>query len=449
MSEKVLADLRQGQSDNRRANPLQIPQARQGRDSPPLPHERWLAKRVLIFAGRPPLTIELWDGERITAFDARGKPEREGAVIFNLQLKDRRALYELGINPHLAFGDLYSAGRLEVDGPLEDFFTALFPATTNAKDDMPFWLKAFWRDHSPRSTELDDARNNIHHHYDLGNTFYQLWLDRAEMQYTCAYYESPDLTLEQAQLAKLEHVCRKLQLRPGQTVVEAGCGWGGLARYMAREHGVKVLAYNISQEQIRYARQRAEEEGLGDRIEYVLDDYRNIDVPFDAFVSVGMLEHVGKDHYATMAKVIRDNLKPDGLALIHTIGRNRPARMNAWIEKRIFPGAYPPSIGELMTLSEAGPFSLLDAENLRLHYARTLEDWLGRFEKHRDKIGDMYDEHFVRAWRFYLASSIAAFRTGGLQLFQIVLAQPGNNQVPRTRQHLYHRPAAAEAKDPA
>lgn len=443
MSEKVLAELGQGPSETKRANPLQIPQARQCSDSPPLAHERWLAKRVLMFAGRPPVAIVLWDGERVSALD----DDQDGAVKFCLHLKDRRALYELGVNPHMAFGDLYSAGRLEVDGPLEDLFTTLFPATTKAKDEMPLWLKAFWRDHTPRSTDVDGARDNIHHHYDLGNAFYQLWLDRAEMQYTCAYYESPDLTLEEAQLAKLEHVCRKLQLRPGQTVVEAGCGWGGLARYMAREHGVKVLAYNISEEQVRYARERAAAEGLSDRIEYVLDDYRNINVPFDAFVSVGMLEHVGKDHYTTMARVIRENLKPNGLALIHTIGRNQPAKMNAWIEKRIFPGAYPPSIGELMSLSEAGPFSLLDAENLRLHYARTLEDWLSRFEANVDKVREMYDEHFVRAWRFYLASSIAAFRTSGLQLFQIVMAQPENNEVPATRHHLYREPAAAQRGD--
>lgn len=447
MNEKTIAGPRPGQRARKRANPLRIPQAHSTTDRAPLSYERWLAKQVLIFAGRPPLAIVLWDGERVTADDT---PETNEAIRFNLHLKDRRALYELGINPHLAFGDLYSAGRLEVEGgPLQDFFMALFPATTEAKGTMPTWLKAFWRDHSPRSTEVKEAQNNIHHHYDLGNEFYQLWLDQAEMQYTCAYYESPDLTLEQAQLAKLEHVCRKLQLRPGQVVVEAGSGWGGLARYMAREYGVKVLAYNISQEQVSYARERAEREGLSDRIDYILDDYRNIDRPFDAFVSVGMLEHVGTDHYATMAQVIRDYLRPNGLALIHTIGRNQPAKMNAWIEKRIFPGAYPPSVVELMSLSEAGPFSLLDAENLRLHYAHTLEDWLERFEANLEKVRDMYDEHFVRAWRFYLTCSIAAFRTGGLQLFQIVLAQPGNNQVPLTRHHLYERPAAPGPKESA
>ncbi|MAL97346.1 MAG: cyclopropane-fatty-acyl-phospholipid synthase [Alteromonadaceae bacterium] len=442
MNEKVLADPQRKQSAVLSSNPLQIPDQQAGADSGPLVHERWLAKRILMFAGTPPIGIVLWDGEVITV-DSSRPPE------YQMYLKDRRALYELAINPHLSFGDLYSAGRLEVDGKLHDFFTFLFRFTEQAKPEMPLWLKAFWRDHAPRSTAIEDARNNIHHHYDLGNEFYRLWLDQAEMQYTCAYYERPDLTLEQAQLAKLEHVCRKLQLKPGQTVVEAGCGWGGLARYMAREYGVKVLAYNISTEQIRYAREQAEAEGLSDRIDYILDDYRNINAPFDAFVSIGMLEHVGTDHYETMARVIRDNLRPDGLALIHTIGRNKPAKMNAWIEKRIFPGAYPPSIGELMSLSEAGPFSLLDAENLRLHYALTLEAWLDRFEANVEHVRDMYDEHFVRAWRFYLSSSIAAFRTSGLQLFQIVLAQPENNAVPYTRRHLYQSPAApAEENNP-
>lgn len=442
MDDKALAEAGPREhSGVKKANPLQIPLARPGFYSPPLPHERWLARRILALVGNPPVSIVLWDGSTVSPGESTSLPL---TPHYNLHLKDRYALYELCLNPHLAFGDLYSSGRLDVDAPLEDLFTTLFPASTSAKKEMPIWVKAFWRDPRPRSADVDDARHNIHHHYDLGNAFYQLWLDRAEMQYTCAYYETDDLSLEQAQLAKLEHVCRKLQLRPGQTVVEAGSGWGGLARYMAREHGVRVLAYNISREQVLYARRRAEEEGLSGQIDYILDDYRNIDVPFDAFVSVGMLEHVGKDHYGTMAKVIREHLKPEGLALIHTIGRNQPAKMNAWIEKRIFPGAYPPSICELMSLVEAGPFSLLDAENLRLHYARTLEDWLSRFEAHLDVIRDLYDEHFVRAWRFYLASSIAAFRTSGLQLFQIVLARPENNRIPTTRQHLYRRPAAPE-----
>ncbi|MEF8834368.1 MAG: cyclopropane-fatty-acyl-phospholipid synthase family protein, partial [Halofilum sp. (in: g-proteobacteria)] len=251
----------------------------------------------------------------------------------------------------------------------------------------------------------------------------------------------------QAQLAKLEHVCRKLALQPGQQVVELGCGWGGLARYMAREHGVSVRAFNISREQVEYAREQAAREGVDDRVEYVLDDYRNICGEYDAFVSVGMLEHVGTSNYATVAGLIRRHLRREGLALIHTIGRDREAGINAWIEKRIFPGAYPPSITQLTGLAESGPLSVLDIENLRLHYAETLIDWLARYEDNIDQVRSMYDEHFVRAWRLYLSGSIAAFRASSLQLFQMVLAHPENNAIPRNRKRLHTAPAYPE--DPA
>jgi len=264
------------------------------------------------------------------------------------------------------------------------------------------------------------------------------------MQYTCAYYERPDLSLEQAQLAKLEHVCRKLRLKPGMTVVEAGSGWGGLARYMARNYGVTVRAYNISREQVAYAREQAQEQGLDKLIEYVEDDYRNIRGQYDAFVSVGMLEHVGKENFQALSKLIRRSLKPNGIALIHSIGRNRPMLMNAWIEKRIFPGAYPPSIGELMALCEDGNFSVLDVENLRLHYARTLSAWMERFDAEGEAISEMYDKHFTRAWRMYLAGSLAAFRAGSLQLFQVVFTHGDNNLLPATRQDLYTFPVAPE-----
>ncbi|TVP57615.1 MAG: class I SAM-dependent methyltransferase [Halomonadaceae bacterium] len=396
----------------------------------PLLPERWMAEKFLALAGNPPLALNLWDRDQV---QAPGQP-----VQFTLRVADRRALYELMSNPNLAFGDLYSAGRLETDDSLADMLTALNQSTEQARQQWPKWLDLLWRNHSPRSTSLKQARSNIHHHYDLGNDFYRQWLDRDHMQYTCAYYEEPAMTLEQAQRAKLELVCRKLQLQPGQTVVEAGCGWGGLARYMAREYQVTVRAYNISREQVTYAREQARQEGLDDQVEYLLDDYRNISGSCDAFVSVGMLEHVGTAHYATLAGVIRKHLKPEGLALIHSIGRNRPARTNAWIEKRIFPGAYPPSIAELTALAEAGPFSVLDIENLRLHYAATLEHWLERFEQQRETIQGQYGERFVRAWQLYLAGSIASFRCSALQLFQMVLAHPENNRVPRHRKTLFH-----------
>ena len=391
--------------------------------------ERWLARKLLELAGTPSLRLVLWNGEEIALGDAP-------PAVLRLVLRDRGALYKLLTDPALHFGDLYSVGRLEVEGDLAHFLELAYQVIADSP--QPGLLKRLQSlvQHSPRPNTLRRSREHIHHHYDLGNAFYTLWLD-PEMQYTCAYFPEPSMTLEQAQLAKLEHVCRKLNLKPGEQVVEAGCGWGGLARYMARHYGVRVRAYNISREQVAYARERAKAEGLDGNIEYVEDDYRNISGSYDAFVSVGMLEHVGHDNYATLGDVIHRALKPHGRGLIHSIGRNQPGLMNAWIEKRIFPGAYPPSLKEMMDIFEPHAFSVLDVENLRLHYAQTLRHWLARFERHVGKIEQMYDTAFMRAWRLYLAGSIAAFTSSSLQLFQVAFARPQLNDLPWSRRHLY------------
>jgi len=388
-----------------------------------------LARALLAALHKPEFALELADGTRI---------ERPGArVRYAVRFHDRSALFHLARNPRLHFGDLYSQRRLEVEGDLVAFLESLYLSLDGALQRTPALWQYIWRDHRPRSTSERAARDNIHHHYDIGNDFYRLWLDERWMQYTCAYYAREAMSLEQAQAAKLEHVCRKLRLAPGQRVVEAGCGWGGLALYMVEHHGVKVRAFNISQEQVDYAREQAAARGLGDRVEFVLDDYRNIDCRADAFVSVGMLEHVGVENYRELGRVIDRALKRDGLALIHSIGRNRPSNMNAWIERRIFPGAYPPALAQCAPIFEPQDFSVLDVENLRLHYARTLQDWLARFEAQGEKVVAMFDETFRRAWRLYLSGSIASFRTGKLQLFQIVFARARNNTVPMVREHLY------------
>ncbi|MGC8120618.1 class I SAM-dependent methyltransferase [Marinobacter sp. VGCF2001] len=422
--------------DAPRGHVLSLPLANDQPDREPHNYERWLITKLMRMAGSPPIRFRLWNGDTI-------EPDNEEPQ-FTLHLNDHKALYALVANPNLAFGDLYAAGRLDIEGDLPDLMETLYRSVHAARQRWPRWLDALWRNHNPRPTGISEARENIHHHYDLGNEFYGLWLDKAERQYTCAYYEHPDNTLEQAQLAKLEHVCRKLRLKPGMTVVEAGCGWGGLARYMARNFQVKVHSYNISREQLAYARDEARKQGLDHLVTYVEDDYRNIEGQYDAFVSIGMLEHVGKDNYPALSELIKRSLKPNGVALLHSIGRNRPMLMNAWIEKRIFPGAYPPSIGECMSICEHGDFSVLDVENLRLHYAQTLTDWLDNFNANQDAVTDMYDEHFTRAWRLYLAGSIAAFRAGSLQLFQVVFTHGDNNQLPRSRQDLYSFPATPE-----
>ena len=241
----------------------------------------------------------------------------------------------------------------------------------------------------------------------------------------------------------MDLVCRKLGLRPGERVIEAGCGWGTLALFMAREYGVTVRAFNISAEQIAYARDRARAERLLDRVEFVEGDYREVRGTYDAFVSVGMLEHVGLADYPTLGGVIDRSLTESGRGLLHFIGRNRPGPLNPWIRKRIFPGAYPPILPEVFgNVLEPWNLSVLDVENLRLHYAATLAHWRQRFDAAADEVASMFDDAFVRAWRLYLAGSQAAFATGTMQLFQVVFARGASNAIPWTRRQ--HDRSAAE-----
>ncbi|HEY5702722.1 MAG TPA: cyclopropane-fatty-acyl-phospholipid synthase family protein [Gammaproteobacteria bacterium] len=390
--------------------------------------DRWVARKILSIIGNPALAFVLHDGSTVTIGD--GQPS------LRLLIHDRPALWLLAINPELYFGELYSEGRIEIEGGLLEFLNTANRALTARKSPVVSGLIYSRVKQLFLNNSLDTARHNIHQHYDIGNAFYEKWLDR-EMQYTCAYFADPDYTLEQAQIAKMDHVCRKLRLEPGQSVVEAGFGWGGLARHMARKYGVRVKAYNISHEQVAYARQRAQSEGLDEQVEYIEDDYRNIRGEFDVFVSVGMLEHVGTRNYKVLGRVINSCLKEKGMGLIHTIGRNRPGYMNPWIAKRIFPGACPPAISEMMNIFESENLSVLDIENLRLHYATTLEHWLSRFNDNIGQIREEYDEKFIRAWRLYLSGSMSAFITGRLQLFQVVFTPGENNNLPWSRAHLY------------
>jgi cyclopropane-fatty-acyl-phospholipid synthase len=386
--------------------------------------EARLLRRLLRSMGNPAFRVTLWNGEQIG--------DDPNPLLPHLIIHSRSALYRILLDPALYFGDAYSAGEVEVEGSLVDFLESAYRGEARSRR-LRQW--AHGRSYDKRNNP-SRSRDNVYHHYDIGNAFYRLWLDE-QLLYTCAYFPEPDLILEQAQIAKMDHVCRKLRLQRGESVIEAGCGWGALALHMARRYGVQVRAFNLSREQVAFARERAAAEGLDGQVEFVEDDYRNIDGPCDAFVSVGMLEHVGPDHYSDLGGVMHRCLGERGRGLIHTIGRNRAMPMNPWIEKRIFPGAYPPSLREMMEIFEPWEFSVLDVENLRLHYARTLEHWLARFERSVDQVRAMFDERFVRTWRLYLSGSIAGFTTGQMQLFQVLFASPENNDVPSTRAHLY------------
>jgi cyclopropane-fatty-acyl-phospholipid synthase len=394
----------------------------------------WAARKLLDAAGRPPVRIALWNGQSV------GVPE--AVAVGRLHLHDRAALLRFVFDPELEFGDLYVEGRLSVGGDL----VAVLAALQRVPEQVGLAWKLLPRRLVERAlhNDPDSARQSIYRHYDLGNDFFELWLDE-RLLYTCAYFPTPQASLEAAQLAKMDHVCRKLELRPGQRVIEAGCGWGALALHMARRYGVTVRAYNISRQQVLYAREQAEKQGLAERVEFLDQDYRDISGRCDAFVSVGMLEHVGASQYRELGSVIERCLAPEGRGLIHTIGRARPERFNRWFERRVFPNAYPPTLREIMNVLEPYDFVPLDVENLRLHYALTGRHWLDRFERNAERIEEMFDPAFVRKWRLYLACVIAGFEVGTVQLFQVLFARSGSNAVPWTREPLY----TATAESPA
>ncbi len=388
---------------------------------------RWLLTRLLASLGSPPIELEIRGGARVGA----------DTPVARVTFASRSTLLWVLADVPLRFGDAYSEGTITVEGDLVALLEAVYQAGRRSAGKPGLLARRVVRAlHRRHVNTLAGSRDNIHHHYDIGNEFYELWLG-ATMAYTCAYYPQPDATLDEAQVAKMDHVCRKLRLKPGESVVEAGCGWGTLAMHMARRYGVRVRAYNISHEQIMWARKHAGREGLAGRVEYVEDDYRNITGQYDAFVSVGMLEHVGLKNYRTLGGVAQRCLGGRGRGLIHSIGRNRPAPLQPWIERRIFPGGYPPSPGEMARIFEPWDLSILDVENLRLHYAQTLRHWLALFEGASERVRSMFDERFVRMWRLYLSGSIAAFTTGSLQLFQVVFAPGESNDIPWTRAHLY------------
>lgn len=398
--------------------------AHSGAGGTPNALDRWVLAKLTSAISEQQMRILLWDEPAPS----------DTSDVPTVQICDRGALYRVVRYPELHFGDLYSSGRIRVFGDLLKVLDASYQYIA-ANPTAAKWIGRFQR--LTATPSLADSRRNIHHHYDIGNEFYRLWLDREALQYTCAYYPEPDMTIEQAQQAKMHHVCRKLQLKPGDTVAEAGGGWGGFALFMAENYGARVRSFNISKEQITHSRDWAKERGLDHLVEFVEDDFRNIAGTYDAFVSIGMLEHAGAGNYRGLGQLIQRVLNDNGRGLIHTIGRDRAERLNPWIDKRIFPGAYPPTLREMMDIFEPNGLSVLDVENIRLHYAKTCQAWLDRYEENIDAVGDMFDQPFVRGWRLYLAGSIMAFLHGKLQLFQVTFARSGMNDIPSSRAHIY------------
>lgn len=373
--------------------------------------------------------------------------------VISVALSDWTALRRLVLNPDLAVGEMYMEGRLTVED--DDLRGLLTLAIVNmARQPRQIWFQriaTLFRSARRRVSQFNPvgkARENVAHHYDLSGELYSLFLD-ADQQYSCAYFRDPSDTLEQAQSNKKHHIARKLLIEPGMKVLDIGCGWGGLALTLARDYGARVVGVTLSKEQHSVAVARVREAGLEDKIDIRLQDYRHVDEQFDRIVSVGMFEHVGVPHYDEYFSHVRDKLKEDGIALIHTIGRTTPPGMtNPWVLKYIFPGGYCPAMSETMQAVEHQNLVVTDVEVWRLHYAETLKHWYDRFMANIDRVRALYDDRFCRMWRYYLIASELTFRLNGQVVFQFQLSRD-QQAVPLTRDYLYSDELSAHMRHAA
>jgi cyclopropane-fatty-acyl-phospholipid synthase len=373
--------------------------------------------------------VRYWDGE--TEVFGNSLP------IFTLIFNSKESVKNILNKGTLGFGEEYMAGNIDVDG---DFYQlirlGIDPHFQNIK--LSHATKAALLLHHLKSLNtIKRSSKNIAHHYDMGNDFYQQYLDDS-MTYSCAYFRNETDTLEQAQQQKYEHICRKLQLEEGESLIDIGCGWGGMLLYAARHYGINGLGCTLSVNQAEYAREKIAQEGLDNHISILLEDYRNIKGQFDKFVSIGMFEHVGKKFIPTFMDKARTMLKPGGIGLIHTIGKESDTAEDPWTLKYIFPGGYIPILDHVIrTMGEKGLVPV-DIENLRLHYAITLDRWAKRFEANTKEIEKMFNRQLVRMWRMFLYGSSAAFRWGYIRLYQILFTNGLNNELSITREHLYN-----------
>jgi cyclopropane-fatty-acyl-phospholipid synthase len=365
----------------------------------------------------------------------RGTPE----PLATIRIHDQTLSRKLFFNPELHAGEAYMDGRLTmVDCTLKDFME-VFSINRGSMASYPLQnvlrrvsrtLRAF-QQHNP----VGKAQQNVSHHYDLSRELYQLFLDE-DLQYSCAYFLTPDDSLETAQKNKKRHVAAKLRLQPGQRVLDIGCGFGGLAFEIARRADVEVLGVTLSEEQHRRATEEAERQGLSERVRFELRDYREVQGRFDRIVSVGMFEHVGVSNYDDFFGRLFDLLTDDGIAVLHSIGHmSPPGSASPWLRKYIFPGAYSPALSEVFAATERQHLWVNDVEVLRVHYADTLVEWIRRFERNRERIAEIYDERFCRMWEFYLISVESMFRTGAQMVFQMQLART-RDAAPLTRDYM-------------
>ncbi|MBP2298626.1 SAM-dependent methyltransferase [Azospirillum picis] len=392
--------------------------------------------------------------ETLDLVTADGKRHRigSGPPKLTIRLHDRAIERELIVNPRLKFGEAFMDGRMTIEGGTIYDLLAMVMSGAEVQGALGRMAESV----APLLRRLQQynpmrrSRHNVEHHYNLSKELYQLFLDR-DMQYSCAYFPTPGISLDDAQEAKKRHIAAKLLLEPGVRVLDIGCGWGGMALYLARHTGARVTGITLSSEQLAVAQGRARDAGLEDLVTFELRDYREFAAAnrgaFDRIVSVGMFEHVGVPHYRDYFNAVRDMLHEDGVALIHSIGRlDGPGSTNAWMRKYIFPGGYSPALSEVLPVIEKSGLLTTDVEVLRLHYAETLRHWRQRFDARRDEVRALYDERFCRMWDFYLAGSELAFRLQGHMVFQVQVAR-SLNAVPLTRDYMLdaERELAAKA----
>lgn len=389
----------------------------------------------------------------LTLIDAAGK-EREhgdgGDPRVTIRLHDPALYSKLFLNPELVAGEAYMDGTLTCEtGDIGDLL-AIFHINKGHLRGRPLRRMLKRVIQSPRRLQQHNpiarARQNVAHHYDLSNDFYKLFLDE-DMNYSCAYFETPDQSLEEAQRAKQRHIASKLNIKPGMRVLDIGCGWGGMALYLAKHFDVHVTGVTLSTEQHAKATERAIALGVSDRVDFRLSDYREVTETFHRIVSIGMFEHVGVPHYQQFFDKVYDLLTPDGVMLLHAIGRRgQPSLTGPWIRKYIFPGGYSPSLSEVTPPIENAGLWASDIEIVRLHYAQTLRAWNERFQARRDDVETMFDERFCRMWEFYLLTSEFAFRHGGHMVFQIQLTKTPD-AVPITRDYMLENEAVLRSVD--
>jgi cyclopropane-fatty-acyl-phospholipid synthase len=401
--------------------------------------DRLLRSFLGQFVRRGSMIFTTASGEKFACGDGTGDPV---SVRFTTTQTERRIL----LNPELALGEAYMDGTFVVENAgIADVLAILL----DQPDMLPRWAKPQWWmryliRHVRQFNPPERARDNVAHHYDIDGRLYSLFLD-ADKQYSCAYFETPNATLDDAQLAKKRHLAAKLLIGRGARVLDIGCGWGGLGLYLAEMTGADVTGITLSGEQLHLANARAAEKNLTRSARFLLQDYRDVTGPFDRIVSVGMFEHVGVDFYETFFTRCAELLADNGVMMLHSIGRSTgPDVTSPWIAKYIFPGGYIPALSEVFPAIERAGLLVSDTEILRLHYAETLKAWRERFMARREEAVQLYDERFARMWEFYLASSEMAFRKQNLMNFQIQLTKR-QGVVPITRDYITREEAKLRA----